>query len=326
MILMKLKILIWITLNMSGKVLITGGLGNLGLWITDYLLKQNYDVTILSARTDLDKTQFNQKLDFIHCDIRDLDNLKKLVPQKLDYVIHLASINEFFLEDYPEKAININSFGTRNLLEILKSRKIKRFVYFSTFHVYGKSYGNISETMELFPKNDYASTHLFAEYYVKQFKDNYNIPYTIFRLTNSYGSPKDINSSKWYLVLNDLSKMAFEKKTIILKSNGKAIRDFIFMGDVAKVVEKSFSFKDNEIYNLGSGVSTSILEIAKMVQEVYFEVYKTHVNIEVNKSDKTEIKNLSVNISKLQKIVNIEFKPYFKEEILKIFNLLETNK
>ena len=75
---------------------------------------------------------------------------------------------------------------------------------------------------ELNPKNDYASTHLFAEYYVKQFGLTHGLQYTILRLTNSYGSPTFVDSNKWYLVLNDLTRSAYENGRIIIKSNGKA--------------------------------------------------------------------------------------------------------
>ena len=296
---------------MSGRILITGGLGNLGLWISEYFEKQGFEVFILSSRESK-----NPKI--ITADISDLNSIN--LPLNLDYVIHLASFNEFFVDGYFEKALKINTLGTRNLLEKLKTQNIKKFVYFSTFHIYGKSFGNISEHLEPNPKNDYALTHLFAEYYVK----NSNIPYTIFRLTNSYGSPKNINSSKWYLVLNDLTKMAFETQKIILKSNGKAVRDFIFMGDVAKIVEKSLAFKENSIFNLGSGKSTSILEIAKMVQTEYFKIYNQTLDIEINSEDRNEIKNLQVDISKLQTKINYSFESHFQTEIRNIFNLLES--
>ena len=308
---------------MSARILITWGLGNLGLWITEYLSKQGFQISVLSTRENLEGIQIDKDFELIKADIRDLEKLKKVIPKNIDYIIHLASLNEFFLENYPEKAININSLGTRNLLEAIKDRGIKQFIYFSTFHIYGKSDGSLDEKSELNPKNDYALTHLFAEYYIKQFHSNYKIPYSIFRLTNSYGVPKNKNSSKWYLILNDLSKMAFEKQKIVLKSNGKSLRDFIFMGDVAKVVEKSLSFQKNEIYNLGSGKSISMLEIAKIVQKTYLEIYGTALEIEINKSDKTMAKEFSVDISKLMNIIDIEFKPHFREEIIKIFKLLE---
>ena len=61
--------------------------------------------------------------------------------------------------------MEINTVGTKNLLEALNLTNLKNFVYISTFHVYGLTEGDIDENTELNPKNDYALTHLFAEFY-----------------------------------------------------------------------------------------------------------------------------------------------------------------
>ena len=137
---------------MSARVLITGGLGNLGLWITEHLSKQGFQIFVLSTRENLEGIQIDKDFELIKADIRDLEKLKKVIPNNIDYIIHLASLNESFLENYSEKAININSLGTRNILEAVKDREIKRFIYFSTFHIYGKSKGILDENSELNPK------------------------------------------------------------------------------------------------------------------------------------------------------------------------------
>lgn len=106
---------------MSGdKILITGGLGNLGLWITEYLSQKGYEIYILSTHDNLNGIQIKSNFILLQADIRDLDNLKKVVPNDVDYIIHLASFNDFFLPNYSQKALEINSLGTRNLLEVIK--------------------------------------------------------------------------------------------------------------------------------------------------------------------------------------------------------------
>ena len=196
---------------MIGKsVLVTGGYGNLGSYISKHLINLNYDVTILTQK---ERNKFeNYKYKIIECNIENLKDLKLKIKDKYDYCIHCASFNEYFLEDYPKKALNINTLGTRNLLDSLDLDFLSNFIYFSTFHVYGKTSGMIDEITEINPKNDYALSHLFAEYYIKNFSFTKNLKYTIFRLTNSYGVPTFMNSNKWYLIINDLTKMAFEKK------------------------------------------------------------------------------------------------------------------
>jgi UDP-glucose 4-epimerase len=307
---------------MSGKrVLITGGFGNLGLWLTNYFASRDYRITILSKNINI---KLDKDYRVIQADITDIGELReKLKDIEFDYIIHTASYNEYFHKDYAKKALLVNTLGTRNLIDVLKDKNIKRFIYLSTFHIYGLDSGIITEDTPPNPKNDYASTHLFAEYYLKQFGESDEFPYIIFRLTNSYGSPKYINSSKWYLVLNDLTKSAFIKKKILLRGNGKAIRDFIWSGDVCSVIEKSFHFKAKEIFNLSSNQTYSMYYIAKEVQRVYKKRYAQEIEIILNSSDKTPSKNLIVDNSRLKQYIDIEFSNKFQDEVESIFNLLE---
>lgn len=308
---------------MSGKkVLITGGFGNLGSWITLHLASLGYEIYILTRK---EKHKFKDtKYSVIECDITNLEELKEKLNFDIDFCVHCASFNEFFLPNYPQNALEINTLGTRNLLEVLSSKELKNFIYFSTFHVYGSSSGVIDENSPLNPKNDYASTHLFAEYYVKQFAFTHNVKYTIFRLTNSYGTPTFKDTSKWYLVLNDLAKSAYEHKKIIIKSNGKAKRDFIWMGDVVKVVEKVLEKPaTNDIYNLSSRISCKIIELADIVKFEYFNLYKETIEVVVNKEDKNNYGELTVCNHKLKSKFTYEVNDMIKQEVRKIFKKLD---
>ena len=307
---------------MNGKVLITGGLGNLGSWLTAEFCKSSFEVYVLTRKEKYKIEGLNYKV--IEADICDIDSLRQKLNIKFDFCIHTASFNEFFVEDYPAKALQINTLGTRNLLEVLNANGIKKFIYFSTFHVYGVSAGIVNEDTELIPKNDYALTHLFAEYYVKQFNLVYGLEYTIFRLTNSYGAPMYINSDKWYLVLNDLVKTAFEKEKISLNSNGKAKRDFIWMGDVAKITLDTILKKTNSIYNLSSMSSLEVIEIAKLVQQEYKNRYTKEIAISTNSNDLNKYDELIVDNNRLKCLhTELKLNNRFVDEINNIFDLLE---
>lgn len=309
---------------MNGKkVLVTGGFGNLGSYIVKHLINLNYEVTILTRREKYKLENLKYKV--VECDITILEELRLKLNYDFDFCVHCASFNEFFLENYSKKALEINTLGTRNLLEVLNLKGLKNFVYFSTFHVYGLNSGFIDEMTVTNPKNDYASTHLFAEYYVKQFGYTHNLKYTILRLTNSYGCPMYKDTDKWYLVLNDLVKMAFKKNKIVLNSNGKAKRDFIYMGDVATIVDKVLKVETtNEIYNLSTGKTYEIIDLAKKVQIIYSKRYNKDIELKINQSDLTKYDDLYVRNIKLKSLVNYEInEERIDKEIEKIFNLLE---
>lgn len=309
---------------MNGKVLITGGLGYLGSWLTKEFCDSGYEVFVLS-RTGKNKIpRINYKV--IIADITNIISLEMKLNIDFDYCIHTASLNEYFLQNYPKNALEVNALGTRNLLEVLLKRNLKRLIYFSTFHVYGANSGVVNEDCKVNPKNDYASTHLFAEYYVKQFATTTGLNYIIFRLSNSYGSPIFLNSDKWYLVLNNLVKCAIEKGKIIIKSNGEPMRDFIWMGDVTKITKKMLNIGINGVYNLSSKTSYKIIDIANIVKTQYEKKYKKNIEIEINNNDKTVYANLIVDNSKLKNQIDYEMKDMFAIEVNNIFNLLQKNK
>ena len=304
------------------KVLITGGHGNLGLYIVSALVNLGCDVFVLSRKKD--KLIEKLKYTVIDADIVSATQLREKLNFDIDYCIHLASYNEYFLEDYPKKALEVNTLGTRNLLEALNIKKLKNFIYFSTFHVYGLNSGMIDENTAPNPKNDYASTHLFAEYIVKQFGFTHGLKYTILRLTNSYGVPFFKDTDKWYLILNNLVKDAIDDKTIKLKSNGEIHKDFVSMVDVARIVNTLLTKNaSNEIFNLSSGQAYSLLELAKLIQEQYKKKYNENIEISINSDDKNNYKRLDVDNRKLLNFIDFNFKDIIDNEVNNIFTLLE---
>lgn len=307
----------------SQKILITGGFGNLGSWLCEYYDQQGYEVIVLSKSLRHIK---NIHYRVIQADISNLQELKKKLSEPFDFCIHTASYNEYFHDDYAEKALLINTLGTRNLIEVLQNGYLKKFLYFSTYHVYGNDYACIDETCEASPVNDYASTHLFAEYYLKQFYNTKKLPYITCRLTNSYGAPKYRNSTKWYLVLNDFVKSAYETRTIVVSSNGTVSRDFIWMGDVCKISEKLLISKiENEIYNLSSGQNYQVIDLAYKVKDIYRKRYYQDIYISINTDDKTLYQKVIIDNNKLLHAVDFHFTDQLEQEIEKIFMLLENS-
>ncbi|MEM6844383.1 MAG: NAD(P)-dependent oxidoreductase [Bacteroidota bacterium] len=310
------------------KLLITGGLGNLGSWLTDYFAQQSdYEVYVLASRQRNILSEASFK--FITCDISDPEQVSSaLSPYQFDAVVHTASVNDYFKPNFARDALLVNALGTRNLLEHFAgyAEAEPHFVYFSTFQIYGRGSGLITEDLPPEPKNDYGTTHLFAEYYVKQFHANQQLPYTIFRLTNSYGCPKDYDSSKWYLVLNDLAQMAATEKKIVLKSNGKATRDFIWMGDVCQIVEKvlQLSQASNDTFNICGEQTFSMLNVAQEVQTAYQKEYGEQLPIATNEQDTTQYPDdLQVSAQKLKSIINYSLTQRFQEEATAIFHMIK---
>jgi UDP-glucose 4-epimerase len=308
-------------------ILITGGFGNLGSRMSAYFIENGFPIFIL---TNSDKNLFPGKsnVNVIRCDISNHNDCKeKLGGISFDYVIHLASCNENFEKDYFIKAYAVNTAGTRNLLEALDKKCLKNFIYFSTIHVYGPAAVAVTENSPARPANDYAATHYFAEQIVEQFHRSQQLPYTILRLSNSYGAPKDLNSDKWYLLFNDLVRSAVEKEYIPVKTNGQPLRDYIWMDDVCNAVGQLIALPaPNDTFNLSSGQSLKVIEVAEKVQTAYKKVFGKDIEIRVNTEDKNSYSTeLNISNSKLRKLINLPLHDKFSEEAEQIMQLLKNH-
>ncbi|MGI2124246.1 NAD-dependent epimerase/dehydratase family protein [Shewanella baltica] len=302
------------------KILITGGLGNLGLWLTLYLLEQRHDVAVIGRNERFVITHEHYR--FLKGDITDVYSLNSIVDCYYDVCIHAASFNEYQSPSYNKDALIINSFGTELLCQSLARFGIGKLIYLSTFHVYGATEGVVTEQTHIAPTNDYALTHYFAEKYIEKNARLLGFEYLIFRLTNSYGCPKDINTDKWYLVLNDLCLQAFNKNVVTLNGNGKALRDFIWMGDVTCIVEKFLYLKTTGILNLASSKTFAIIDVATCVQSAYFDYFGKELVVNVNEHDDYKPTYLTVSNQCLVDILPYTFDNHFKTEAINIFKML----
>ncbi len=308
---------------MNKKIAITGGAGNLGSWLTEHFANHCYDVTVLASREREIITDAEYRFQF--CDVTDLDQCKKIFTSNdFDYVIHTAGVDS--INSTGEKQIDAK--GTENVFNALIANPPKHVIHLSSFQVYGKYEGYISEESDMVPKNDYGKSHAIGEQMVTSICTANNIPFTIIRLTNSYGCPKDVNCSKWNLVVNDLTKVAYNQGEIKLLSNGLAPRDFIWMGTVCNVFESLLGMPaTNDVYNLSGQSTLKMIDIAETVRRMYLKVYGKELPITTNKEDSTVYSDdLMVSSEKLRKVVAIEDKVMFEQEVENILRFVEKHK
>lgn len=307
------------------KVLVTGGQGYLGTWVAEYFKQQGLEVNLLIRQKNDDLEQWSRDFHLFYGDVLDKGSLSDAC-EGIDAVIHLASPNEIISKNSPEVAIEVNALGTRNLLEVAIQKKVKKFLYLSTFHVYGKGEGEIDELTPCTPKADYATTHIFGELYCQQYSSK--IETSIIRLTNGYGAPAVESIDRWSLIMNDLCKNAVLNKEILLRSHGHQKRDFVWIGDLCKAIHLLLG-KENisgETYNVGKGESISMRFLALKIKTVYERMFHMPIDIVFNNPEDEhaidESKELHVSVSKIEELGWIAH-DHLDSEIEKIFDLLK---
>ena len=263
---------------MKKTILITGGLGYVGSCLAQYLSNHTQYKVYLSSRklealpNELMKctiVQINNS-----CSSEDL--VTKL--QNVDIVIHLAALNEIECLQKPDEAILVNVLGLHKILNASIEARVKKFIYFSTAHVYcSPLQGHISEKTQTIPQHPYAITHRAAEDYVVAATLQNKIEGVVFRLSNSVGAPIHAGVNRWTLIVNDLCKQIAETKKIHLKTSGVQLRNFITMNDLCRAVNHFCTFNKVDssfpVYNLGGPSNMSIYDMAIKIATVCNKKY-----------------------------------------------------
>jgi len=248
------------------KYVVTGGAGFIGNNIVKQLLKQNHTPIIIDNlyRGKIENIS-SFDVEFHKIDIRNFDQLKKIVKNS-DGIFHeaaLTDVQESFTKQ--QEYIDVNVKGTENVFKIAKEFDLK-VVYASSSSVYGNPKKiPIVENSERNPINPYGKTKLDDEFLAEKYsKDNVSI--IGLRYFNVYG--KGQTGSYAGVITKFIDRLKQEKAPVIFGS-GTQLRDFIFVEDVALAnIAAMQSNVQNGFFNIGTGITTSIQQLAKIMIEL----------------------------------------------------------
>ncbi len=259
-------------LNKKKTWLITGVAGFIGSNFLEVLISNNQTVIGIDnfssgKKKNILKFLNNKNFIFIKKNINKLKK-KNFENKKIDYVIHLAAMAS--VSDsikYPKKCFQNNVIGFQNLISsVSKIKKIKKIIYASSAAVYGDNIKKNNENSKLNPLSPYALSKIYNEDFARTYSKKINIEFIGFRFFNIFGKNQDPKSqyssviSKWIYNLNN-------KKKINIYGNGFTTRDFCHINNVIFfiILSTQKKLKKNEIFNLASGKSISLNNLAKIL-------------------------------------------------------------
>ena len=265
------------------RILISGASGYLGSRLCRALNKHHH---IIALTRNPDKfNHFNEKIadEIIISKSFDHNFLEKVIDSKPEIFIHLISLDSSASNSNPLSSFDVNVGNTFKLLNHLKdSKTLKKFIYFSTIHVYNSSLKKIDELTKPNPNNFYSLTHFLSEEIINYFNNEASFKCINLRLSNSYGEPVFENENCWKLVVNELVKSANEKKVISLNGEGLTSRDFIHYSDICDAISKLIIIDNSKFnhntYNLSSGNSLLLIELAELINKEFNEEIKIFIN------------------------------------------------
>ncbi len=253
------------------KILITGGAGFIGSSLAHKLSEDKTNViTIVDNLLTGDVTRI-PKLDnvtFIKGDVNDNQVISSIFyGNSFDYVFHYAAV--VGVKRTIENPIMVldDLKGMRNVLDLCKNTSVKRIFFSSSSEVYGEpvELPQHEYTTPLNSRLPYAIVKNVGEAFLKSYKQEYDLDYTIFRFFNTYGplQSKDFVVSKFIAA-------AMKNEDITIYGDGSQTRTFCFVDDNIQACVNAF-MKDevmNDVVNIGSDKIYTVLELAEVIIKV----------------------------------------------------------
>ena len=308
------------------KILITGVCGFIGFHLANEILKNEsfflvgidninnyYDIKLKKNKLAILKKNKNFK--FIKSDIsKHYDINKKLNNFNFFGIYHLAAqagVRYSFKE--PRTYLDSNLVGFFNILELIKKKKPKIFIFASSSSVYGNSKKSVfsEEDRTDKPLSFYAASKKANEVMAYSYSELYNIKSVCIRFFSIYGT-----YGRPDMAIHTFFKNILSRKKIILRDKGKHLRDYTFVNDAVQYLqcfidEKNIKkLKQNfEIFNIGNTKPFSTINLLHSITKILKKVPKKVIyQKSKGESLKTRANNSKIeNFSKIKKRTNIIF-------------------
>ena len=250
------------------KYVVTGGAGFVGNHLVRLLVKEGHEVVVIDNLHKGKKENLEpvlSRIQFEKVDIRDYDNLEKIL-KDIDGVFHQAAltvVQDSF--DKPEEYHDVNVIGTENIFRLAKKNDFK-VVYASSSSVYGhKETMPIKEESERNPINPYGQTKLDDEYLFEKYSNN-GTEIIGLRYFNIFGKGQTLEYAG---VITKFLNRISQKQPPIIFGDGSQLRDFISVEDIARAnLDAMQSQISNLLVNIGTGNAITILELANMMIDI----------------------------------------------------------
>lgn len=301
------------------RVLVTGGTGFIGRWVTKRLLDDGHQVWVIdnlanSSTENIDELVYNDHFQkFFKVDIKDKKEIETIFKEhSFDICYHLAaSINVQDSIDDPEATFANDTIGTFHILDMCKRYNTK-LVFMSTCMVYDRAQdeSGITEDAPIKPASPYAGSKIAAENMVLSYYYAYGLPVVVIRPFNTYGPFQKTGGEGGVVAIFIKNDMAGQPLSIY--GDGTQTRDLLYVEDCADfVVRAGYSSKaDGQIINAGTGKDITINDLAQLITKDTKKInHVEHIH------PQSEIPKLLCNSTKAKQLLGWEAQITLEEGI-----------
>ncbi len=284
------------------KYLVTGGAGFIGSYIVDALVKSGNEVIVYDIKNN------------VNDDVCKIENLIK-ASKGCDGIFHLAAIPsvQYSIEN-PKETFEVNFTGTVNVLEAARINKIPRVVYSSSSAVYGdQDILPITENAKCSPKSPYAMQKYLGESACTLYSELYGVETVSLRYFNVYGKGQS-SAGAYASIVAKFIDLKSKAAPLTITGDGEQTRDFVHVKDVARANITAMSASSEisgSYFNIGSGIKTSVNEIANI-----FGGVKEYI------PERIEPKNSCASIEKAKKYLKWHPEIAFNDGLIELINLV----
>ena len=251
------------------RALVTGGAGAVGSNLVEQLVDAGaaeivvLDNFVRGRRENLESALTSGSVRLVTGDIRDRGLVARLM-DGIDVVFHQAALRITNCAEEPRLAVEVMVDGTYNVLEAAVQHKVRKVVAASSASIYGMAEEFPTEESHHPYGNDtlYGAAKTFNEGLLRSFNAMYGLDYVALRYFNVYGPRIDIHGVYTEVLVRWMERIAAGIAPLI-NGDGSQTMDFVYIGDVARAnLLAAQSDATDEVFNVASGVETSLLELA----------------------------------------------------------------
>lgn len=245
------------------KCAIIGSKGYIGKHLEYYLKQKKNDVVCYDVVESED-------VNYHRCDLTDFESVRRIIDLKVDYIFMFAGLAGTYVGfDKANIFVNVNEMGLINLLNCIRESKYRpKIIFPSTRLIYKGADKALKEDDEKETKTIYAVNKIACENLLYAYRQNFDIPYTIFRICVPFGNMFSDDYS--FGTIGFFIRQASNDRRITLYGDGSIKRTFTSMHDLCKqIVEVGMErVSDGEIYNIG-GHTYSLRNAAEIIASYY---------------------------------------------------------
>jgi UDP-glucose 4-epimerase len=247
--------------------MVTGGAGFIGSHLVDVLLARGEEVHVVDNLATGSRENLEAAVELHELDIRD-EALASLAAQvRPEVVFHLAAQADVGTSvERPAFDADVNVIGTVRVLEAARDAGARVVFTSSGGAIYGECERPAREDDELQPLSPYGTSKLAGEEYLSTWNRLYGGAHVACRLANVYG-PRQLPTLEGGVIAIFLDRLRDGQETVIFGDGGQT-RDFVYVGDVVRGLVAAAAAPEGAVYNVGTGVATSVGELHRLCADV----------------------------------------------------------